>query len=88
MDEYTNILVAVGGSDEAKHALSKSVEFAKQDERVNLHVVHVINTGSIGEDDTSYLENEQQLVEALLTRYKSIAEDEGIENVETKLLTR
>lgn len=82
MNDYKNILVAVDGSKEAENALRKSIEIAKLGQGSILHIANVIDAYWIAEDDFSALEREQQLSEYLLNRYKSIAEDEGIENVE------
>lgn len=82
MNEYKNILVTVDGSKEAENALHKSIDIAKLGHGSILHIANVIDSYSIAEDDFPALEREQLLSENLLNRYKSIAEDEGITNVE------
>lgn len=82
MNEYTNILVAVDGSQEAKLALHKSIQAAKYDEDTRLHIVNIIDIFSMDESD---LEREQQHMEELLNGYKAIAEEEGITHVETHI---
>ncbi|AXI00199.1 universal stress protein [Sporosarcina sp. PTS2304] len=82
MNMYTNILVAVDGSSEAKLALLKSIDLLKHKERAKLHIVHIIDIGFIGEDDVSYLDSERQRIEELLTSYKLLAKDEGVDQVE------
>ncbi|ARD47927.1 hypothetical protein SporoP37_07085 [Sporosarcina sp. P37] len=87
MNKYDSILAAVDGSDEAKHALLTSIEMAKNEGCPRLHIVSVIDVFSISEEDTSYLEKEQLRVNDLLTRYKTLAENEGIEHVEIHMTT-
>jgi len=85
MNDYKNILVAVDGSKEAESAFRKSIQIAKFGHGSILHIANVIDSYSIAEEDFSALELEQQLSEKLLNRYKSIAEDEGIANVEVQI---
>ena len=82
MNAYKNILVAVDDSKEAEAALRKSIEIAKLEHDSILYIANVIESYSIVEEDLSALEREQKLSDKLLSRYKSIAEDEGIVNVE------
>lgn len=83
MNEYKDILVAVDGSSEAKLAFYKSIEVVKQEENARLHIVSVIDIFSIDEEDTSYREREEQRIGDLLISYKTIAKEEGIDQVET-----
>jgi len=85
MNGYKNILVAVDDSKEAESALRKSIEIAKFVDDTTLHISNVIDTYSIAEDDFSTLEHEQLQSKKLLNNYKSIAEDEGIANVEVQI---
>lgn len=82
MNEYINILVAVDGSSEAKLALQKSIEVVKQEKDARLHIVNIIDIYSIDEEDTSYVEREQQHIEDLLNSYKAIAKEKGLNHVE------
>lgn len=83
MNEYKDILVAVDGSSEAKLAFYKSIEVVKQEQNARLHIVSVIDIFSIDEEDTSYREREEQHIGDLLISYKTIAKEEGIDQVET-----
>lgn len=85
MSEYNNILVAIDGSDEAQRALRKAIQLAAQEQNSHLHIVHVIDIFSIGEEDTPYLENEHQQMEELLCGYEAIAIQAGIGPVDTHL---
>lgn len=82
MTIYNNILVAVDDSKEAEMALHKAIEIGKSSHSLNLHIVTVIDTYSIAEDDVVALEREKRQAEKLLTSYKLIAENEGIELVD------
>ena len=81
MNDYKHILVAVDDSKEAENALRKSIEIAKFGHGSMLHIVNVINSYLIPEDDFPALQPQHQLSVNLVNRYKLIAEDEGIANV-------
>ncbi|WP_303969090.1 universal stress protein [Sporosarcina ureae] len=85
MNEYKSILVAVDGSNEAKWALHKSIEVAKQEVDARLHIVNIIDVFSIDEEDASFVKREQRHIEDLLNSYELIAKEEGLEHVETHI---
>lgn len=82
MNTYKTILVAVDDSKEAELALYKAISIAKNSQIRAFHIVTVIDTYSIADDDVVALDDENQQAKNLLGRYKSIAEKEGIEIVD------
>lgn len=84
---YKNILVAVDGSDEAKAALNKACEIAKQQD-ATLTIAHVIDTrtfATIEQYDRSVLTRAEEYGTELLAQHKTDAEEAGIANVKTVL---
>lgn len=81
--EYTNILVAVDGSDEARIGLDKAIKIAKKD-GAKLHIMHVIDTrtfAAVEHYDRMIFSEAEKYAEELLEKYKEIATEAGIENI-------
>ncbi|MBU8880343.1 universal stress protein [Bacillus sp. FJAT-29790] len=81
---YNNILVAVDGSEEAERALKKGVEMSKRND-AELHLVHVLEIRSYPADAASIKERAEQYGIELLDKYKKIANDLGLQKVNTVL---
>lgn len=84
---YKNILVAVDGSDEAKAALYKASEIAKQQD-ATLTITHVIDTrtfATIEQYDRTVLTRAEEYGKELLAQHKTDAEAAGVANVKTVL---
>ncbi|HHY20603.1 MAG TPA: universal stress protein [Bacilli bacterium] len=84
---YKNILVAVDGSDEAKAALNKACEIAKQQD-ATLTIAHVIDTrtfATIEQYDRTVLTRAEEYGTELLAQHKTDAEAAGVANVKTVL---
>lgn len=84
---YKNILVAVDGSDEAKAALRKACEIAKQHD-ATLTIAHVIDTRSfatVEQYDRTVLTRAEEYGTELLAQHKTDAEEAGVTNIKTVL---
>ncbi|EOG9017234.1 universal stress protein [Staphylococcus pseudintermedius] len=84
---YKNILIAVDGSHEAEWAFNKAVAVAKRN-NAKLIIVNVIDSRtytSFEVYDSHFTEKSKSFAEKLLGGYRQVAQDEGIQNVETRL---
>ncbi|HDV6009434.1 TPA: universal stress protein [Staphylococcus pseudintermedius] len=84
---YKNILIAVDGSHEAEWAFNKAVAVAKRN-NAKLIIVNVIDSRtytSFEVYDSHFTEKSKSFAEKLLDGYRQVAQDEGIQNVETRL---
>lgn len=87
---YKNILIAVDGSHEAEWAFNKAVAVAKRN-NAKLIIVNVIDSRtytSFEVYDSHFTEKSKSFAEKLLDGYRQVAQDEGIQNVETKMWKR
>ncbi|EJG1234617.1 universal stress protein [Staphylococcus pseudintermedius] len=85
---YKNILIAVDGSHEAEWAFNKAVAVAKRNNNAKLIIVNVIDSRtytSFEVYDSHFTEKSKSFAEKLLDGYRQVAQDEGIQNVETRL---
>ncbi|HCT0355193.1 TPA: universal stress protein [Staphylococcus pseudintermedius] len=84
---YKNILIAVDGSHEAEWTFNKAVAVAKRN-NAKLIIVNVIDSRtytSFEVYDSHFTEKSKSFAEKLLDGYRQVAQDEGIQNVETRL---
>lgn len=84
---YKNILIAVDGSHEAEWAFNKAVAVAKRN-NAKLIIVNVIDSRTYTPFevyDSHFTEKSKSFAEKLLDGYRQVAQDEGIQNVETRL---
>ncbi|EJG5091950.1 universal stress protein [Staphylococcus pseudintermedius] len=84
---YKNILITVDGSHEAEWAFNKAVAVAKRN-NAKLIIVNVIDSRtytSFEVYDSHFTEKSKSFAEKLLDGYRQVAQDEGIQNVETRL---
>ncbi|MFC5712910.1 universal stress protein [Thalassorhabdus alkalitolerans] len=85
--QYKNVLVAVDGSEGAKHAFEKALKISKKS-KARLIISHVVDLRSFSRIEpyspnfTNWIEDTGQ---QLLNQYKKEAVESGIENVETSL---
>ena len=83
---YNQIVVAVDGSKTAEAAFKKAVDIALLNENAKLFIVHVIDTSSAKMFDVLY-QNMYDLMHeharVLLDSYKLMAEEAGIQKIET-----
>jgi len=91
MKKYTNILVGIDGSDEARVAFEQAIKIAK-DENATLHIAHVIDAHSLTTIDQYVPYNVSvtdatQYGEKLLDEYVEKAKEAGLENVKKILET-
>ena len=78
---YSTILVAVDGSNEAKKALLKSIDVAKQNE-AKLIITHVVDTrtfATVEQYDRAIVTRAEEYAKEMLTEYKKEAENAGVE---------
>ena len=84
--QYNRIVVAVDGSKTAEAAFRKAVDIALLNEHAKLYIVHVIDTSSAKMFDVLY-QNMYDLMHeharVLLDSYKLIAEEAGLQQIET-----
>ena len=84
--QYNRIVVAVDGSKTAEAAFKKAIDIALLNEQAKLFIVHVIDTSSAKMFDVLY-QNMYDLMHeharVLLDSYKLMAEEAGIEEIET-----
>lgn len=81
--KYAKILVAVDGSKEAKIALQKAVEIAKED-NAKLFIAHIVDTRSfatVEQYDRAIVTRAEEYANDMLSEYKREAEKSGIEVV-------
>ncbi|QQK80580.1 universal stress protein [Salicibibacter cibi] len=82
---YQNILLAVDGSAQAEHALTKAIQFANSNAST-LTNAHVIEEGNLMTDMAFHPQNyeteAQKNAEQMLQNYKQQAEEKGIKNVQ------
>lgn len=81
---YKNIIVAIDGSEEAEWAFKKSIEITKRN-RAALHLVHVLEPRIYPADAESIKTRAEKFGNDLLTKYKTIAIEQGIQNVDVIL---
>lgn len=84
---YKRILIGTDGSDEAKKALRKAVELAKQNDAALL-VVHVVDVRSYRGFETfdgTLPDQARKKAKALLEDYRVTAQESGLEKIETLL---
>lgn len=82
---YKNIMIAVDGSDQADLAFRKGLEMAKR-HKATLYLIHVVDTSpyrGIEIYDMHFTKKMLKQAESLLDEYKTKAEQEGIENIQT-----
>lgn len=82
---YKTILVAVDGSSGAELALYKAIHIAKRNQAM-LRIAHVIDTRAvhnIAAFDASVYETLEQEAKNLLAHYKTQAQQEGVQDVQT-----
>lgn len=91
MKKYSNILVGIDGSDEARIAFEQAIKIAK-DENATLHIAHVIDAHSLTTID-QYVPYNVSVTDAtkygekLLDEYYEKAKEAGLENVKKILET-
>lgn len=84
---YSNILVAIDGSEPAKLSFKKGIEMAKR-HNADLHLVHVVDTSpyrGIEMYDVNFTKRLMEQAEILLNQYKEDAKSKGINNVQVIL---
>lgn len=81
---YRNIIVAVDGSEEAEWAFKKSIEITKRN-NAELHLVHILELRSYPADAESIKTRAEKYGNELLAKYKQMALEQGLENVDTIL---
>ncbi|WP_161877724.1 universal stress protein [Alkalibacterium sp. MB6] len=87
LQEYTRILVAVDGSEQAKKAFTKAIEVAKRNNAV-LVLAHIIDTRayqSFSTFDGTIADNARVEAKNTLQDYKAHAEKEGVQEVKVVL---
>lgn len=87
MPKYENILVAVDGSDEARLALTKAMELAK-DYNAELVIAHIIDTrtfATIEQYDRTIVSRAENYGQELLEKYEQEAKEAGVEKITTVL---
>lgn len=87
MPKYENILVAVDGSDEARLALTKAMELAK-DHNAELVIAHIIDTrtfATIEQYDRTIVSRAENYGQELLEKYEQEAKEAGVEKITTVL---
>ncbi|MBM7096442.1 MULTISPECIES: universal stress protein [Alteribacter] len=80
---YTNILVAVDGSDEAKRALKKASVMAKE-YGSNLFIAHIIDTrtfASVDHYDRTIVKEAEEYANKMLDSYQKQVQEMGVKNV-------
>ncbi|WP_026690662.1 universal stress protein [Alteribacter aurantiacus] len=80
---YSNILVAVDGSDEAKRALRKASVMTKEQDST-LYIAHIVDTrtfASIDHYDRTIVKEAEEYAKKMLDSYKTIAEEAGLQDV-------
>ena len=84
---YKTVLVAVDGSEEAKSALNKGIQVAK-DDGAKLVIAHVIDTrtfAAVEHYDRMVFSEAEKYAENLLDKYKQQATEAGVNEVEVVL---
>ena len=85
--EYARILIGTDGSDEAQKALRKAIALSKQNQ-ATLLIAHVVDTRSYKGFETfdgTLSDQTRKKEKALLEDYRLVAQEAGLENVETIL---
>ncbi|WP_010678416.1 universal stress protein, partial [Bacillus timonensis] len=84
---YKKVLVAVDGSKEAEWAFKKAIDVCKRyhSELIITHVIDLKQFAAIGAIQSNLTEQSEQYGKDLLTQYKDIASESGIEDIETIL---
>lgn len=83
-NHYTNILVAVDGSEESYCAFKKAIQVSKQNIGSTLHIAHVIDERvfiSIDRLNVTVIENIRNESKELLDKYLAEALEAGLEKV-------
>lgn len=83
VENYSNILVAVDGSDESKKALEKAISVAKK-ATAKLYIAHVVDTrtfATVEQYDRSIVTRAEDYAKEMLAGYKAKAEEAGVEAV-------
>ncbi len=78
---YSNILVAVDGSNEAKKALMKAIDVAKKD-GAKIFITHIVDTrtfATVEQYDRAFVTRAEEYAKEMLSEYKFIVEEAGIE---------
>ncbi|RXI98545.1 universal stress protein [Anaerobacillus alkaliphilus] len=78
---YSNILVAVDGSNEAKKALLKAIDVAKKD-HAKVIITHIVDTrtfATVEQYDRAIVTRAEEYAKDMLSEYKAIVEKAGIE---------
>lgn len=81
---YKNIIVAVDGSEEAEWAFKKGIEITKRNQ-ADLHIVHVVELRPYPADAASIKARAEKFGAELLEKYKKMALDQGLQNVDMVL---
>lgn len=84
MTSYKKIAVAIDFSEQSMKAFNRAVKLAK-DYQATLLIAHIVDTsfGSIAAYDLKYAEELKVEAKETLEKYKKMAEDNGVANVET-----
>lgn len=80
---YSSILVAVDGSNEAKKALQKAIEVAKKD-NAKMYIAHVVDTrtfATVEQYDRAIVTRAEEYAKDMLSDYKAEVEKAGIEAI-------
>lgn len=82
-NNYSNILVAVDGSDESKKALKKAIDVAKKDQ-AKIYIIHVVDTrtfATVEQYDRAIVTRAEDYAKEMLAGYKTEVEKAGIEAI-------
>ncbi|MCT8137379.1 universal stress protein [Anaerobacillus sp. CMMVII] len=77
---YSNILVAVDGSNEAKKALLKAIDVAKK-EQAKIIITHVVDTrtfATVEQYDRAIVTRAEEYAKDMLSEYKQEVEKAGV----------
>ncbi|THE14757.1 universal stress protein [Bacillus timonensis] len=84
---YKKVLVAVDGSKEAEWAFKKAIDVCKRyhSELIITHVIDLKQFATIGAYQLNLTEESEKFGKELLKRYEQMAEESGIEDIDTLL---
>ncbi|MFS0782694.1 universal stress protein [Bacillus sp. 1P06AnD] len=87
MNDYSNILVAIDGSEAAEKAFLKAVEIAKghQSRLIIAHVVDPITSPGVEEYHVSIIESSKRYGQSLLEEYEKRAVEAGVKEAVSQL---
>lgn len=84
---YSNIVVAIDGSESAEKAFRKAVEIAKED-KARLILAHVIDNRMVGRVEIYspfFFEQLEEKMGNILNKHKEEAEKEGVSSVDISI---